>query len=382
MSKTWPMVPLGQVARYRKEFIQIDDLRIYKRCRVQLHAQGILLRDAVSGSEIKTKKQQVCRAGEFLVAEIDAKVGGFGVVPDDLDGAIVSSHYFLFELDETVLDKIFLNYFIRTPAFRDQVLAQGSTNYAAIRPNDVLGYMVPLPPLQEQRRIVARIEELAANIKEALDLRRQVEEEAKRVFSGARSEIFKPKKSWQEKSLDEVAPVNMGQSPPGESYNDLGEGVPLLNGPTEFGERYPSAVQWTITPTKLCGKGDILLCVRGATTGRMNWADKEYCIGRGLAALKADTKVCVPEYVYHFVETQTQEMLILSAGSTFPNLPGAKLKTMRIPIPSLPEQRRIVAYLDELQAEVNTLKRLQAGTTAELDALLPAVLDRAFNGEL
>jgi len=85
MTTRFPMVPLGQTIRHRKEFIQINDLETYKRCRVQLHAKGIVLRDMVSGSEIKTKEQQVCRAGEFLVAEIDAKVGGFGVVPDDLD---------------------------------------------------------------------------------------------------------------------------------------------------------------------------------------------------------------------------------------------------------------------------------------------------------
>ena len=81
MSKPWPMVPLGEIISYRKEFIQIDDAETYKRCRVKLHAQGIVLRDKVPGTEIKTKKQQVCKAGEFLVAEIDVKVGGFGIVP-------------------------------------------------------------------------------------------------------------------------------------------------------------------------------------------------------------------------------------------------------------------------------------------------------------
>src|SRR5665647_2440733 len=105
MSKFWPLVALGEVMTHRKEFIQINDLEKYKRCRVKLHAQGIVLRDAVTGAEIKTKKQQVCNAGEFLVAEIDAKVGGFGIVPDDLEAAIVSSHYFLFVVDDKQLDR-------------------------------------------------------------------------------------------------------------------------------------------------------------------------------------------------------------------------------------------------------------------------------------
>lgn len=81
----WPVVRLGEVISHRKEFIEIAPDEIYARCRVQTSARGIVLRDRVSGAEIKTKKQQVCRAGEFLVAEIDAKLGGYGIVPDDLE---------------------------------------------------------------------------------------------------------------------------------------------------------------------------------------------------------------------------------------------------------------------------------------------------------
>lgn len=89
MNNSWQRVPLGKAITHRKEFVRISDFERYKRCRVQLHAKGIVLRDIVTGAEIKTKEQQVCRAGEFLLAEIDAKVGGFGVVPEELDGSIV-----------------------------------------------------------------------------------------------------------------------------------------------------------------------------------------------------------------------------------------------------------------------------------------------------
>src|SRR5574341_251734 len=197
------MVALGEVVRYRNEFIQIDDLKNYKRCRVQLHAQGIVLRDIVSGADIKTKKQQVCRLDEFLVAEIDAKIGGFGIVPPELDGAIVSSHYFLFVIDETRLDRRFLDFFIRTRHFREQVMAQGSTNYAAIRPAEVLSYQIPLPPLSEQRRIVARIEELAAKIEEARGLRKKAGEEIEAILPSVLYSIFEKNgaEKWKRKKL-------------------------------------------------------------------------------------------------------------------------------------------------------------------------------------
>ena len=183
MSVAWPQVPLGEVVAHRKEFVTIDDLETYRRPRVQLHAKGIVLRDSVPGTLIKTKKQQVVRAGEFLVAEIDAKVGGFGIVPNELDGAIVSSHYFLYGHLADRLDNKYLGCFVKTRAFREQVEAQGSTNYAAIRPGEVLDYKIPLPPLDEQRRIVARIEELAAKVQEAQNARRDADRQFSALYA-------------------------------------------------------------------------------------------------------------------------------------------------------------------------------------------------------
>ena len=188
MSKAWPMVKLGEVLTHRKEFIQINDFENYKRCRVQLHAQGIILRDIVSGAEIKTKKQQVCRTGEFLVAEIDAKVGGFGIVSEELDGAIVSSHYFLFFIiNETLLSRRFLDIYIRTSFFRNQVDAQGSTNYAAIRPQDVLEYKIPLPTLSEQLWII----ELQSKVDELKKLQSETKKELNALIPSILDKAFK-----------------------------------------------------------------------------------------------------------------------------------------------------------------------------------------------
>ena len=199
--KNFPIVRLRKVLRQRSEFVEIDDFTDYKRCRVQWYGQGIIERDFVPGTEIKTKKQQVCRAQEFLVAEIDAKSGGFGIVPDNLDGAIVSGHYFLFVLDKNHLDPSFLKFFIRTSALMEQVRAQGTTNYAAIRPDDVLEYEIPLPPLEEQHHIVARIEELAARIEEARGLKHTTLNESKnfwKVLSRIAREADHPTRTLEE----------------------------------------------------------------------------------------------------------------------------------------------------------------------------------------
>ncbi len=166
-----PIATFESIMTQRKEFIRISDDSEYKRCRVRLRGQGVVLRDVVRGADVKTKSQQQCRPGELLVAEIDAKLGGFAIVPPDLEGAIVSSHYFLFELDDTKVEREYLGYFLRTRAFQEQVSAQGSTNYASIRPAQVLAYQMPLPSLPEQARIaqqvgaiLQRLESLRANL--------------------------------------------------------------------------------------------------------------------------------------------------------------------------------------------------------------------------
>ncbi len=152
-------IPLGDVIIHRKEFISIDDLATYKLCRVQTKALGVVLRMEKIGFEIKTKSQQVCKAGDLIFAEMDARFGGYGIIPPELDGSIVSSHYFLYNIDETKLNSKFLEYWLKQPWFLEQVEAKGSTNYASIRPQQELAYKIPFLSLPEQKEIVFKLEQ-------------------------------------------------------------------------------------------------------------------------------------------------------------------------------------------------------------------------------
>ncbi len=173
---SFPPIKLGRFLNHRSESIEIEDTRSYKRLRVQLHGQGIVLRDEVSGSDIKTKKQKLVRSGDFVVAEIDAKVGGFGIVPAELEGGIVSSHYFIFEIDEAICARAWLDAFVRSGQLEEQVTARGSTNYAAIRPQHVLDFEIPLPLVQEQRRILGHLARVQAAVGLHRDIGRDLEE--------------------------------------------------------------------------------------------------------------------------------------------------------------------------------------------------------------
>ena len=394
MSDRWPVVELGEVLTHRKEFTTISDLETYKRCRVQLHAKGIVLRDTVLGAEIRTKKQQVCRAGEFLVAEIDAKVGGYGIVPDALDRAIVSSHYFLFHVDDSVLDRNFLSYFVRTPAFDDQVSAQGSTNYAAIRPQQVLEYEIPLPPLHEQRRIVAYIEELASRIEEARGLRAKAVGEAEMLWEASSDRIFAALSLNDINTRLEAVTerVTKGESPKWQGFDYVSDGPLFLRSQNVLwgyvditsATRVPQAFHDKLSRSAL-RPGDVLINLVGASIGRSAVVpDKigDANINQAVAVISPTPQLNSRFLMSFLISPLAQRVLHMGKVETArPNITLTGLRKLTIPIPSLPEQHRIVAYLDALQAKVDALEQLQANTQAELDALLPSVLDKAFRGE-
>lgn len=397
MSAGWPTVALGDVIQHRKEFITIDDLTTYRRPRVQLHAQGIVMRDAASGAQIKTKKQQVIRAGELLVAEIDAKVGGFGIVPDGLDGSIVSSHYFLFSHKPERIDNKFLGWYIKTPAFRHQVEAQGSTNYAAIRSADVLGYKIPLPPLDEQRHIVARIEELAAKVEEARGLRTQAMEEVEAVRASAANDLFSDAnmKGVPVIELEHIAEiragVTLGRKLVGETIRlpylrvaNVQDGRLDLRLLKEV-EVYPDERQkWSLR------RGDLLLTEGGDwdKLGRGTvWQDEvPDCIHQNhIFRVRVDQTRFDPWYVSALMSSPRGKEYFQAASKQTTNLASINQRQLKsFPIFAMPleRQRAILVELETLRAKVQAVESMQTETAAELDAMLPAILDKAFKGEL
>ena len=389
----WPLMSLGDVMVHRKDFIQIDDSLKYKRCRVQLHAQGIVLRDEVPGIEIKTKAQQICQSGEFLVAEIDAKVGGFGIVPPDLDGAIVSSHYFLFDVNPALLDIRFLGYFVKTATFRDQVTAQGSTNYAAVRPSHVLAYTMPLPPIEEQRRIVERINAIGQKIGCLTTLRAEAAKETESSHRSAVEEVFlELSKRYGLSTVDRVChSVTDGdhQTP---RFSDEGikfifvgnasSGLLHFMGCKNVTPEYFSNLKRQRVPKR----GDMLYTAVGATLGvaAVVDTDEPFCFQRHVAILKLDQSQIDSRFMWHMLRSQTvfRKAWDATTGSAQPTVPLRAIKQLPIPVPPLNEQRKVVDRLDELKGRMDRLTEHQDSTRMEIEALLPSVLNRAFHGEL
>lgn len=375
--KAWPTVPLGAVIEYRKESIVIDDLSTYRRPRVQLHAQGIVLRDSVPGSMIKTKKQQVVRAGEFLVAEIDAKGGGFGIVPEELDGAIVSSHYFLYCHKPDRLDNRYLGWFAKTHAFRQQVAAQGSTNYAAIRPDDVLKYVIQLPPLAEQQAIVARLDALAEKTRQVESHIDAVERDAEHLLAlRFRDAIV----DAPQRQMAKVAPLVRREQPIAldGSYPELGIrsfGKGAFHKPPLAGSDVGTKRLYRIEA------GDLLFSNVFAWEGAIAVARREdagrFGSHRFISCL-ADPSIASAQFLrYYFLSSEG----LLKIGEASPGGAGRnrtlgleKLMAIDVPMPSLAIQQSF----DRLQTEVAALKAKHAAIRAANAAMVPATLERVF----
>jgi restriction endonuclease S subunit len=170
----------------------------------------------------------------------------------------------------------------------------------------------------------------------------------------------------------------MGTSPPGDTYNMTGEGVPLINGPVEFSSgSFGKTVRtkFTTAPNKLCKESDLVLCVRGSTTGKMNIAGFDACIGRGVAAIRA--KEYQP-WINFFIRSKRDDIYSLGTGATFPNISTANLADLKILVPPLPEQRRIVGILDAAFAGIATAKANAERNLRNARGLFESHLERVF----
>ena len=392
MTNGWQTVPLGEFLTQRKEFFTIDDFSKYKRARVQSHGKGIVLRDEVDGTEIKTKKQQAAQTGEFLVAEIDAKVGGFGIVPPELDGAVVSSHYFLFQINEKKCLKNWLNWFVRHNSLEEQVKAQGSTNYAAIRPSHVLNFQIPLPPLDMQHRIVEHVQILSSAIAKAQFLREEINAETELLpaaeLKKLRNELLDSK--FTKNKLGDITRVTAGGTPSRDNSSYWNGNIPWIRtGELVDGDIYTSGEHITEegmknSSAKLFPKETILIALygQGQTRGRTGRLMIEATTNQACCAILPTPDLLEPRFTQYWLRSLYYEMREQNHGGAQPNWNGAMIKNIEISIPPLDEQRRIVAYLDSVQARLASLRELQSATGEELSALLPSVLDRAFRGEL
>lgn len=255
--------------------------------------------------------------------------------------------------------------------------------------------LLPLPaPLDGQRRIVAQIEALAARIEDARGLRRSAVEEAEALLKSARRDAFISLRGSKIVPLEKTCGViidNLHSNPvydddglyPCIRSSDVGRGKLFL----ETARRTNEAEYKRRTVRGEPTADDIVLVREGGGTGKAAIVEdgQKFSLGQRVMMLRPDNKIVLPRFLLNQILSPLiyeDQIVMRTKGSASPHLNISILRKFDFILPPLPEQYRIVAYLDGLQAEVDTLKRLQAETAAELDAMLPSVLDKAFKGEL
>jgi hypothetical protein len=245
-------------------------------------------------------------------------------------------------------------------------LMQGTAN-VSLKEQDIAGVEIPLPPLAEQRRLVARIEELGAQIHEARTLRHQAVEEADALIASNRAKLIS-ETTEQESLFDSLVEQLRGSS-----------GLPLKE--YQQSGRYPVIDQGQQFIGGFCDDESRLLHIKtpvvvwGDHTTNVKLVDFDFVPGADGTKVFQPKESIIAPFLFQVLKSVEYPEMGYSRHYRF-------LKDLPVKIPPLAEQRRIVAELDALQAEVDALKRLQTDTAAELDALLPSILDRAFKGEL
>ncbi len=179
--------------------------------------------------------------------------------------------------------------------------------------------------------------------------------------------------SFPKMRLDQICRITMGQAPSGDSYNFDGNGLALIAGAGDFGKETPEPKKYTTAAGKKSEKGEIILCIR-ATIGDLNWSDKEYCLGRGVAGLFGHKDKLDQKYLWHWLKNVAPLLKSKGKGATFLQVTKEDICSLEIALPPLEEQRRIASILD--QADVLRQKRQQA--IEKLDQLLQATFIDIF----
>ncbi|MBI4621991.1 MAG: restriction endonuclease subunit S [Verrucomicrobia bacterium] len=399
MSKPWPRVSLGELLRLERRRVNVDAEKLYQEIGIYCFGRGIFHKTPRTGFEVGDKDLFLMKEGDFILQVTFAWEGAIAIVSAAEDGMFGSTRYPTFRVDESrCVPHFLLNYFRTEEGLKQLVKicpgSAGRNRVLSIR--RIPEVLVPLPPLVEQRRVVARIEELAAQIRHALIIRDQAAEEAAALSHSYLSSLLRAEETrarWPIRSLSAVAEINPRRGKRELDSDSKVTFVPMRAVSDETGQIVASEARTyaevktgytrfedgdvifaRITPCMQNGKSAVAAGLRNG----VGFGSTEFHVVRPGAEVE-------PAWLHHLFRHReflrnAAEHFTGTAGQQ--RVPVSYMREKTILVPPLPEQRRIVAELDALQAEVDALKRLQAETAAELDALLPAILDRAFKGEL
>ncbi len=283
--------------------------------------------------------------------------------------AYIVSHICALTLKESAkIDNKFFYYALRR--FDMRIIMNKTTGLDAINFSDLRKVKLSLPPLSIQKKIVSILEK-AEKLKQK---REEADKLTQEYLQSVFYEMFGDKAEL--KNLKDVCEIIMGQSPPGNSYNENGEGTPFFQGKAEFTEKYPIVKKWTTQPTKIALPNSVLMSVR-APVGSVNLCNIKCCIGRGLASIVPKNEVNL-QYLYSWFRLNEQNISDIGIGSTFKAISSTQLANLKIPLPPFALQQKFASIVEHIEK----LKEKQKKSKEKIDEMFSALMQRAFKGEL
>jgi type I restriction enzyme S subunit len=366
---------------------------------MRLYGEGPFHRERKLALQIKKKSHFVIKTNDVIYNKLFAWKGTFGIVPEELDGMYVSDKFPTYEADPSRLALGYLRWYFRYPPLWDQAkdYSKGAAALSklTLNPPDFPKLTIPLPPIDEQRRLVEQIDALAAKIWEAKLLREKVVREQQALLTSAISRIIEhididgrlgevlltpPRNGWSARcdGLDTGTPILSLGAVTGFWYR--ADQVKRTSQATD-----PKAHYWL--------KAGDLLISRSNTPDLVGHAAiydgiPSPCIYPDLLMLlRLDKERCDQRFTHYFLQSRlVRDFIKTHAKGTSPTMKKISQGTvMKIPFPTScprPRQVEIANFLDTLRTKLQDAGDKQAETGKELGAMLPAILDRAFRGEL
>jgi restriction endonuclease S subunit len=434
---SWKKVELSSLLLQIKHIVKIDISKEYKL--VTVSSKGIIKqREIVKGVEIKGEKAFEAKSGKFIYSRLSVHNGAFGIVPLELDGALLTSEMPIFEISNKILPE-FLIYSLQLPTFKFQLeqLTKG-VGRTRVKEANFLSLIIDLPNISDQETIIKSLikaeqhsglisSELTHQFTLVKKLRQQLLQDAvqgKLVVQNPKDEpasellkkikaekqkLIAEKKIKKEKELPSIKPEEMPFEIPenwvwcrlGEICNTrLGK---MLDGVKNKGELFPYFrnlnVQWynfeleDVLQMKFekfeleeysVKKGDLLICEGGYPGRGAIWEsdDESYKFQKALHRVRFYNNIPAKLYLFYLdLICSNGKIKEYTTGSGIQHLTGISLKKMPIPLPPLHEQNRIVQKLDELMQYCNALEASIKQSESQNEKLLQQVLREALRKE-
>lgn len=404
-TKQYPFVKIGDVIQRSAVLVTIEDNVQYKQITLKTNGGGAVLRDIKLGKEIKTKKQYVAREGQFIMSKIDARNGAFGVVTKELDGAIVTAEFPLFNVDTEKISPVYLSLLSATKPFVEyaQSSSRGTTNRQRINIDDFLFQQIPLPSLEEQNEIISEYNQALKHAdlcaKQAYDIDEQIESYLQSVLGLTQTGTARHKGNYQLiwfvhlKDITRWDVYNMQNAYFSGQYHCVTLGDVLVSQP-KYGagykaEKKQSDVRYIrITDINedgtlnddfasvskfdeqyLLKPNDFLIARTGNTVGKTFLYDTS--IGKAIYAgylikFELDTNKINPQYLLAYTKSPIFKTWIKNNMriSTQPNINSKQYVEAPIILPPLNIQNEIVVCINAFRVRQNSL-RLKASELRE-----------------